>query len=92
MNTLIPITIFTLLQLADAYTTHRLLSNGGRELNPILAKLFDKFGYKGPLVIVKVLCIAGGVWLHLSQQWEILTVLCVIYAVVVGRNVRQMRK
>ena len=34
--------VFVLLNAADIYTTHTVLKQGGRELNPILAKLFEK--------------------------------------------------
>ncbi len=34
--------LYVLLQAADVYTTLTVLKQGGRELNPVLAKLFAK--------------------------------------------------
>ncbi len=34
--------LFCVLQAADVYTTLTVLKQGGRELNPLLAKLFEK--------------------------------------------------
>jgi hypothetical protein len=42
MNTALLI-LFCVLQAADAYTTLTVLKQGGRELNPVMAKLFAKF-------------------------------------------------
>ena len=81
-----------LLQYADGYTTYKILGNGGRELNPILAKAFDHFGVLPSLVVIKAMCVGLGVWLYLSQQTEILAVLCALYVAVVGNNYRQMNK
>ena len=84
--------IFVLLQYADGYTTHRILSRGGRELNPFLAGLFAKFGHIAPLAIVKSAFVAAGIWLYLSQQWQVLLVLDLIYGAVVAHNFKQMAK
>ena len=35
--------LFCVLQAADVYTTLTVLKQGGRELNPVLAKLFTRF-------------------------------------------------
>lgn len=86
----IALVVFILLQYADGYTTHRILSRGGRELNPFLSGLFNKFGYLAPLIIVKSLFAAAGAWLYLSQQWQVLLALDVVYGAVVAHNLKQM--
>ena len=40
---MVALAIFALLQVADVFTTMRILDKGGKELNPILAKLFAKY-------------------------------------------------
>ena len=42
------------LNLADIYTTHRILGRGGSELNPLMAKLFARVGVLPGLLLVKV--------------------------------------
>jgi hypothetical protein len=83
--------LFVLLQVADGYTTYRLLSAGGKELNPLLAYAFDRIGLVPGLVIYKGVCVAGGGWLYLSQQWWIIAALLMFYLWVVWHNVQQMR-
>lgn len=86
------LTLFILLQYADGYTTWRILRKDGRELNPILAKLFDQFGWLPSLIVVKAIAIGAGIWLYVSQQAEVLVALDAIYAWVVWHNFRQMKK
>lgn len=45
--------ILTLLQMVDAWTTHRILERGGRELNPILARVFARIGHVAGLILAK---------------------------------------
>lgn len=50
------------LRLADIATTHYALRTGiGTEANPLLRKLFDKFGHAPVLLVTKGVFIAG-VW------------------------------
>ncbi len=84
--------LFILLQYADGWTTYRILKRDGRELNPVLAKLFDQFGVFPSLIVIKGTCAAAGVWLYVDQQMEILLLLSAIYAWVVGHNFRQIYK
>ena len=84
--------LFILLQYADGWTTYRILKRDGRELNPVLAKLFDQFGAFPSLIVSKVTYVAAGVWLYVDQQMEILLLLSAIYAWVVWHNFRQLRK
>ena len=60
--------LFILLQAADIYTTNRLLSNGGRELNPVMARMFAEFGVLPSLVITKAAACAAFLYLPIEAQ------------------------
>lgn len=77
--------LFAILQLADIYTTHMILKRGGKELNPVLAKLFDMFDYRIVLVIVKAAAIYV-VAVVCEPYPEIIGLLCLFYAFIVWRN------
>ena len=82
MNTSLLI-IFCLLQAADVYTTLTVLKQGGRELNPILAKLFTRFDPLAVMVGIKLV----GVWaLWYVNSWMLTLAACVVYAFVVNQN------
>jgi hypothetical protein len=93
--------LFALLQVADIYTTHRILSQGGRELNPVMAWLFEKFGHLPALVVVK------GIVVRLVARYmvgvtavafgyniagdTVLAAFCIIYILIVFHNFNQIR-
>jgi hypothetical protein len=82
MNTSLLI-IFCLLQAADVYTTLTVLKQGGRELNPILAKLFTRFDPLAVMVGIKLV----GVWaLWYVNSWMLTLAACGVYAYVVNQN------
>ena len=81
-----------LLQLLDWWSTTTILRAGGRELNPVLAKLFNRFGIQPALIAYKVLIAVGCVYLAYAEFVEILAGICVIYLLVVGNNIWQMRR
>ncbi len=87
--------IFTLLQLLDAWTTHKIIGSGGREMNPLLDRLFQKMGHIPGLLLTKGLLLAL-VWIamlvFIPGWWWLVVALCVVYAVVVGHNLIQMRE
>jgi hypothetical protein len=83
--------LFTALQLGDIYTTHTILKQGGRELNPVLAYLFGKFGHMPVLVVSKVIAVAL-VYLYVLNVPIILGILSALYAYVVFNNYKQIRK
>ena len=88
MNTSLLI-LFCLLQAADVYTTLTVLKQGGRELNPVLAKLFAKFD---PLVVMVGIKLAG-VWaLWWVNLWWLTLAACCVYAYVVNRNYLEMTR
>lgn len=75
--------LFCLLQAADVYTTLTVLKQGGRELNPVLAKLFEKADPLAVMVGVKLV----GVWaLWYVNLWWLTLAACCVYAYVVNQN------
>ncbi len=80
--------VFVLLNAADIYTTHTVLKQGGRELNPILAKLFEKFD---PIVVMVSLKLAA-VWAlwYLNVYW-VTALACAVYLYVVVNNWYEMK-
>jgi len=75
--------LFCVLQAADIYTTLTVLKQGGRELNPVLAKLFAKFDPLAVMVGIKL----AGVWaLWYVNSWMLTLAACVVYAFVVNQN------
>ena len=75
--------LYVLLQAADAYTTLTVLKQGGRELNPVLAKLVTRFDPLPVMVSVKLV----GVWaLWWVNSWMLTLAACVVYAFVVNQN------
>ena len=88
MNTSLLI-LFALLQAADVYTTLTVLKQGGRELNPVLAKLFAKFDPLSVLVITKLLGVWALWWVNLA--WLTFAA-CLVYAYVVVRNYLEIEK
>lgn len=82
MNTSLLI-LFALLQAADVYTTLTVLKQGGRELNPVLSKLFAKFDPLAVMVGIKL----AGVWaLWYVNLWWLTLAACCVYAYVVNQN------
>ena len=80
--------IFILLQIADSLTTVHILKNG-KELNPVMAWLFDKFGIPAALAVIKLIVliavfIAWNEWLTLGLD--------IAYLGVVGWNSYQIYK
>ncbi len=56
MNTFL-IILITALQVGDLLTTEKILSNGGKELNPVMSWLFNKYGMHNVLVGKAVLIV-----------------------------------
>jgi hypothetical protein len=78
-----------LLQLADIATTHYALRTGiGTEANPVLRKLFDRFGHEPVLLAIKGAFIALLWWAAPLVPVEVLWVLAAFYVWVVGSNLK----
>ena len=84
--------IYIALQLADGYATYRILSAGGRELNPVVDWLILKTDIVTGVGMVKMAAVAGGGVLFFLQQETLLFLLIALYSVVVILNLKQMRK
>lgn len=85
--------LFAILQIADGYTTHRILQQGGSELNPIMAMLFEEFGHLPVLVLLKAGLV--GLSYFYIDPWQygelLLGLMCVFYSFVVLHNCGQMK-
>jgi len=88
---LILLIIFIALQLADGYTTYRILSAGGRELNPVVDWAILQTDIVTGISASKMVAVAGGGVLYFLQQETLLFLLIAVYAVVVLKNLKQMR-
>lgn len=83
--------VFAILQGLDLYTTNQGMQAGGKELNPVMKYLFDKFSPLSVLLVVKASLVAG-IWAYLpSIHIGALVTLNLIYLVVVFRNFRVLR-
>jgi hypothetical protein len=81
--------VFVLLNAADIYTTHSVLKQGGRELNPILAKLFEKADPIVVMVTLKLLAV-WALW-YVDVYW-ITALACAVYLYVVVNNWYEIKK
>jgi hypothetical protein len=86
MNTAF-LVIFVGLQIADIWTTLTALKQGGLELNPFLAKLFERFDPLSVMVPVKL----AGVWaLWYVNLWGLTALMCMAYMWVIFHNLDQI--
>ena len=89
--------IYIFLNIADVYTTKRVLENGGVELNPIIAKmmlLLKGFWWVGKILIsfITIACV-GYLYVIDMKTWAmvIMTLANVFYCWVVIHNIKQIR-
>ena len=83
--------LLALLQVGDHYTTRTIINNGGRELNPIMAKAFEHFGMKRTLIVKGIGVTALGYFIG-TQSIELLAALVVFYIGIIIHNWRSMPK
>jgi len=81
--------VFTILQVLDVWTTHRILSAGGRELNPVMDWLFKRLGVLPGLIIVKTVVVAL-IWFYLISHPVFVAALCIFYVAVVIHNFKSI--
>lgn len=83
------LTALIALQFGDILTTRRVLAQGGRELNPLMARLMGAIGVLPALVVAKL----GLIVLIVITQlpYYLLAALCALYAYVVWRNWRLLK-
>lgn len=84
--------IFAVLQIADALTTLKILSNGGSELNPVMRWIFTKLGTVNGLMVVKcsVILLFYAAMPYIPVWVYVLMV--ALYTYVVFHNIRQIYK
>lgn len=82
--------VLIILQLGDWYTTHTIISKGGKELNPVMVWAIGKVGQTAAFAIKGLLVIAIGV---LAAQISALEIgaLAGVYALIVGWNFYQTK-
>lgn len=80
------------LVLLDSWTTHRVLSAGGREANPVADWVMARLDLAGWTLVKAVLVLAVAVALH-GHPWApwVLGALCALYGAVVVHNLVQGR-
>lgn len=78
--------------LADGYTTYRILSKGGRELNPAMRWLMRRFGLVGGMVASRIVAIGAMTLLYIANMQLLLLIVYGVYVFVVANNIKQMRK
>jgi len=86
--------LIILLQAADIYTTLRVLSQGGREMNKLLKWLMDRIGVLPALLVSKAVVIGGFVYLYFGADlvfYPVVGGLAVVYAIVVWHNYREIK-
>jgi hypothetical protein len=88
-QSLIPFALVATLQVADAYLTWRLLTNGGRELNPIVRILMERLGIVAGLALTKLALLAvTALWL--ADHFVLMLLLAGLYTWVVRHNWKQL--
>lgn len=80
------------LQLLDGYTTIKILSSGGTELNPLIRKLIDSIGIAKGIILVKILAVVLGYLLLTMGQTSPLIFLAILYSLVVANNLYNLYK
>jgi hypothetical protein len=87
---LILLSFLCCLVVADGILTHEILRRGGREMNPVLRKLFEKIGVVEGLVLSRAMLIM--VFIASLNSMPVLgwVALNVFYAFVVAHNAKQL--
>jgi hypothetical protein len=87
---LILMTFLCCLVVADGILTHEILRRGGREVNPVLRKLFEKIGIIEGLVLSRAMLIM--VFIASLNAMPVIGwfALNVFYAFVVAHNAKQL--
>jgi len=75
-----------LMQVADAASTYFILNKGGRELNPLMDKLFQKVGVKMGLGVSKGLAIVIIILAYTYTPIWLLGSLSALYALIIANN------
>lgn len=86
--------LLVILQYYDGLTTYRLLSKGGRELNPVVRWFINRFGLRNGLLLVKGNIALLILWTTLVgiMPMGMLAALCLLYIWVVYHNFTELSK
>jgi uncharacterized protein DUF5658 len=85
------------LQLADGWTTVKVLQLGGVEENPVMSDLIDHFGVSATMIAVKLAVIGLLAWgtFHAhafdNLQW-VLGLVAALYVVIVRNNLQVLKR
>jgi hypothetical protein len=75
--------IFVVFQVLDIWTTLKALEMGKREMNPVLAKLFERYDPLPVMVVIKL----AGVWaLWWVDMYFLTGLMCAMYLWVINNN------
>ena len=91
------ILLLVVLQVLDIYSTDNILKLGGRELNPVLVKLFELIGVMPGLLLAKSIFIGVLVYFYTVSQQNLqvmlvpLVLLFLVYVFVVGNNFKVLK-
>jgi hypothetical protein len=90
MTPLILLTVtLAILQGLDYFTTTTILGNGGKELNPVMVKLFDLLGMK-PALVIKGIVVTGLGYYAGSQEILVLGGIVAVYVGIIVHNWKSM--
>lgn len=80
------------LQFLDAHSTMKILSQGGREMNPVMLFAFTLFGSAAAAFAVKGVAVSAiGYFLLYPEPPLVLGVVVLTYAAIVTNNYRQIK-
>lgn len=83
--------LFVALQAGDFWTTRKVLSQGGREQNPVAARVMEIVGIVPAMLFFKAVALGAAYGLYQMGMIEILAGLCALYAWIVVKNYRHIR-
>ncbi len=84
--------ILAILQVLDALTTHRILSAGGREMNPVMRWAFGAIGFWPAIAIKGAALVTLAAWLGARAGPIPPALMVAMYCAVVLWNWRQIRR
>ena len=80
--------IYIALQVVDIWSTDQVLARGGREVNPVLAKLFTRFPPVPAMIVTKIPAVVLLWW---ADMFLTTILCCLIYLWVVINNLTVLK-
>lgn len=92
MGKITMLVVFIIFQLLDGITTSIAVHRFGNiaEANPVLFWAFNQFGHITPLILTKLLCIAGGILLYRHDRFTTIQILNAVMSVIVFSTIGQL--